>query len=693
MNITVTCVGCGQKLSAPASLAGRRVPCPKCKAPVDVPAATPGGQASPPVFTPQVVPENRPRAAAPQPAMNSPAMNPLPPVQASAWDDLLPATPAPAPAGAGQIDLGLGEPLRPAKARRSAGRSQQTLVPMIAIVVLLFLVGGGIGAFMMLSKGSIWTDLQFVPDDSDIVFSADVGAVISSGTGQKIKSRFADAFNVLTKQMQQDGGGAKPEDIGRITFGVRAQRERGAGIIHFNKMIDEQEFTRLLNAAKRNVGGRELFVLNGMGFCRLDNRSMAVGDEESMQKVLERNGPAKLSDELIAAIGEIDFSNSFAAAISTKRLAGGNGAVGANLSAMPFGPDAIRGVAFQGIVADDIRLKAAVLCKDAATADQMKKMADAGIAMSKANAGKMPPGASKILDTLDVSNSGATVRAGITLDVDTILAAAEPLVRMSMLRASGGPTVNTPLPNISPPPTTNPPATSFNPPLRSLPPANQFNRGNAAAKISAAAGREQASNNLRQIALAIQQYLDAKGRFPAAAIADSQGKSLLSWRVAILPFLGANEQNLYKQFHLDEPWDSPANKRLLIRMPNVYRSPRGKNLGFGKTAMLVPLGEREAFYGRQQRKLTDFTDGTSNTILVVEASPERAVEWTKPDDLPFDEGDPAAGLFGQRDAGFLAAFADGAVKFIPQSVDKNVLRGLFTINGGEKIPPDFEAMP
>ena len=564
---------------------------------------------------------------------------------------------------------------------------------MISIVVLLFLVGGGIGAFMMLSKGSIGTDLQFVPDESDIVFSTDVGAIVSSGAGQKVKSRYAEAFNALTQQIQQ-GGNAKLEDIGRITFGVSAQRQKGAGIIHFNKPIDDQEFSRLPGATKRTVGGHEVILTNGMAFCRLDSRAIVVGDEASLQKVLERNGPAKLSDDLDSSIGEINFSNSFAAALSIKQLAKGGGPVGANLGAMPFGPDAIRGMAFQASIDDDIRLKAALLCKDAATADQMKKMADAGLAMSKANAAKMPHNAAKIFDTLDVSNSGAAVRASVTLDVDTILAAAEPLVRMSMLRAGGGPQMNMPPPNFPTPPTANPPATRFDPPPpRSLPPANQLNRGNAAAKMGAAAGREQASNNLRQIALAIQQYLDAKGRFPTAAIADSQGKSLLSWRVAILPYLGANEQNLYKQFHLDEPWDSPTNKRLLIRMPNVYRSPRGKNLGFGKTAMLVPLGEREAFYGRQQRKLTDFTDGTSNTILVVEAAPDRAVEWTKPDDLPFDEGDPAAGLFGQRDGGFLAAFADGAVKFIPQSIDKNILRALFTINGGETIPPDFDVKP
>jgi Protein of unknown function (DUF1559) len=474
---------------------------------------------------------------------------------------------------------------------------------MIAIVILLFIVGGGLGAWMMLSKGSIGTDLHYVPDDSDIVFSTDVGAIVSSGAGQKVKNRYTEAFNALTQQIQQ-GGNAKLEDIGRITFGVSAQRQKGAGIIHFNKPIDDQEFSRLPSATKRSVGGHEMILANGMAFCRLDSRAIAVGDEISLEKVLERNGPAKLSDDLDASIGEINFSKSFAAALSMKQLAKGSGPVGANLGAMPFGPDAIRGMAFQASIDDDIRLKAALLCKNAATADQMKKMADAGLAMSKANAAKMPHNAAKIFDTLDVSNSGATVRASVTLDVDTILAAAEPLVRMSMLRAGGGPQMNTPPPNFPTPPpnfptppTANPPATSFNPLPRSIPPANQLNRGNAAAKIGAAAGREQASNSLRQIALAIQQYLDAKGRFPTAAIADSQGKSLLSWRVAILPYLGANEQNLYKQFHLDEPWDSPANKRLLIRMPNVYRSPRGKNLGSVRRRCSFPLANEKHSMG------------------------------------------------------------------------------------------------
>jgi hypothetical protein len=182
-----------------------------------------------------------------------------------------------------------------------------------------------------------------------------------------------------------------------------------------------------------------------------------------------------------------------------------------------------------------------------------------------------------------------------------------------------------------------------------------------------------------------------QGHLPPPAICDASGKPLLSWRVAILPYL--NQKRLCERFHLNEPWDSPTNKRLLPLMPSAYRSPFGNVVGFNKTVMLAPIGQSSAFFAQQGRKLNDFTDGTSNTILVVEAGPERAVEWTKPDDLTIDEANPTAGLFGNREGGFLAAFADGPVKFIPQSTAPDTLRALFTINGGEKIPHDFDVKP
>jgi len=63
----------------------------------------------------------------------------------------------------------------------------------------------------------------------------------------------------------------------------------------------------------------------------------------------------------------------------------------------------------------------------------------------------------------------------------------------------------------------------------------------------------QSMNNLRHIALGMWNYYDACKHFPSPASHDRGGKPLLSWRVQLLPYL--EENGLYRQFHLDEPWD------------------------------------------------------------------------------------------------------------------------------------------
>jgi len=40
----------------------------------------------------------------------------------------------------------------------------------------------------------------------------------------------------------------------------------------------------------------------------------------------------------------------------------------------------------------------------------------------------------------------------------------------------------------------------------------------------------------------------------------------------ILPYIEQN--NLYQQFHLDEPWDSEHNQKLMQQMPKTYASPK-----------------------------------------------------------------------------------------------------------------------
>ena len=91
----------------------------------------------------------------------------------------------------------------------------------------------------------------------------------------------------------------------------------------------------------------------------------------------------------------------------------------------------------------------------------------------------------------------------------------------------------------------------------------------AAQSARAAARRTASMNNQRQMAIAMHIVADATGGFPAQANYDQNGKPLLSWRVHILPYI--DQQELYEQFRLDEPWNSSHNKKLIEKIPLVLR--------------------------------------------------------------------------------------------------------------------------
>ena len=190
-------------------------------------------------------------------------------------------------------------------------------------------------------------------------------------------------------------------------------------------------------------------------------------------------------------------------------------------------------------------------------------------------------------------------------------------------------------------------------------------------------------NNLKQIALAMFNYETTFNSFPAAYRTTKAGKPGLSWRVQILPYL--EQDALYKEFNLDEPWDSEHNKKLIEKMPKIYAAPGSKAAKEFKTVYLVLRGDTTVFPGGKGTRIQDITDGTSNTILAVEASDDRAVIWTKPDDYEVDFKKPMAGLVGLHDGGFVAAFADGSVHFLKGSIDNDTLKALFTRAGNEVI--------
>lgn len=198
-----------------------------------------------------------------------------------------------------------------------------------------------------------------------------------------------------------------------------------------------------------------------------------------------------------------------------------------------------------------------------------------------------------------------------------------------------------------------------------------------------AAGRAQSMNNLKQMALAMHNYLDTNRTFPAAASHDANGRPLLSWRVYILPYI--EQDALFRQFHLDEPWDSAHNKQLIARMPTTYHSPEQGKLEPGKTTYLAPVGPKTIFGGKKGMPIQKITDGTSNTIMILESDDSRAVYWTQPEDYRIDPNNPLAGLIRPSAAGFNAAFADGSVHLLPANINPATLRALYTANGGEPV--------
>lgn len=202
-----------------------------------------------------------------------------------------------------------------------------------------------------------------------------------------------------------------------------------------------------------------------------------------------------------------------------------------------------------------------------------------------------------------------------------------------------------------------------------------------------AARRIQSTNNMKQISLAIHNYAQAHKVFPPAYTVDKNGKPLLSWRVLLLPYLEGD--GISKEFHMDEPWDSPHNKKLLAKMPKVYQSPASKVAGQWKTNYLTVRGKDTMFHGKEPITFASTRDGLSNTIMTVEVSDARAVEWTRPDDFEYDPKNPMMGLPGLWQGGFNVGLGDGSVRFISSSIRPDTLKALFTRAGGEVVDFDF----
>lgn len=209
-----------------------------------------------------------------------------------------------------------------------------------------------------------------------------------------------------------------------------------------------------------------------------------------------------------------------------------------------------------------------------------------------------------------------------------------------------------------------------------------------------AARRSQCKSNLKQIGIALFNSHDIYDQFPKSAA----GNPAVSWRVHALPFLDHVE--IYDSYHQAEAWDSDSNvpfaKQQIYHLTCPSSEASQDRLGryFTHYAMVEGAGT----FGNKDwsGKLSDMTDGNSNTLAVVEAAGLNIV-WTEPRDSKVSDSNLGINLTGPTPTESLALIsawhrggghvllADGSVHILSQNIDPSVLKALTTVNGNDSI--------
>jgi len=168
-------------------------------------------------------------------------------------------------------------------------------------------------------------------------------------------------------------------------------------------------------------------------------------------------------------------------------------------------------------------------------------------------------------------------------------------------------------------------------------------------------------NNLRQVALSVHIYHDIHGSFPFASVGE-QSKDL-SWRGRISQYMEG------PMVDVNQPHSSAANSAFGETMPDSFGDD-------GKTTKYCVITHSDG----GPTKFEEITDGTSNTIMLLENS--TAIPWLKPGDMTVDQ---AVKLLSESPQGtvILAAMYDGSIRSIHCPLNAEAARTILTYNGGE----------
>lgn len=242
-----------------------------------------------------------------------------------------------------------------------------------------------------------------------------------------------------------------------------------------------------------------------------------------------------------------------------------------------------------------------------------------------------------------------------------------------------------------------------------------------------AARRTQCRNNLKQVGLALHNYLAAHAVFPPGVLGDdgsaASNQLLHTWMTQLLPYL--DQTQLYYLYDFNVRFNDPENADAVRIQLSTYRCPTvPQELAPGPFAVTHFVGNAGSLPGNNDGMLfpmsvvqfRDVVDGTSSTIMVGEAAyflggwAEGAVNivggsgagfgrstmrWSSCDATCAQPGlnprlsncsggcEQQLQFSSRHQGGVHFMYVDGHGGFVSENVDSSLLRALTTRNGSE----------
>jgi hypothetical protein len=339
---------------------------------------------------------------------------------------------------------------KPAKKKGGSGLVIGLLVGGLVAVMLLCAGGVGVAAWVWgpMLWGGASAPLTYAPDNCVMVANVRWDDLRNSAAWKSIERENPDMQKSMNKS---ELNGILQKDVVQFVMMGGGGSATLGNFVGYVKTKQPMTPDDLKAAAPKGTefkesqaGSYKVYESKGHTFCLLDSRTALLGDDaQTLRTVITRNKKPTFTPEMERALADMNWSKAVAAAGSVKSWPGMNAGPGVpgpkggpgvppgppGGPGVPPGPPAGGGMPnyFEGVeaftlnvdITADVKATLVVQCKDAKSAEDLRKLADGGITAAKNGPG-VDSDTKDFLNALKFANVGPKLTAELIIRGDTI---------------------------------------------------------------------------------------------------------------------------------------------------------------------------------------------------------------------------------------------------------------------------------